>query len=139
MDVRTSQRWVPGGEFAMGSDDHYPDEGPVRRVAVDGFWMDAYPITNRHFADFIEDTGYTTVAELPPSPELYPGAPPEDLVPGSMVFEMSSGPVDLRNHANWRRWTPGAQWRHPTGPGSDLDGLDDHPVVQVSYIDALAY
>ncbi len=130
---------VPGGEFAMGSDRHYPDEGPVQRVSVDGFRMDRYPVTNRQFARFVDDTGFVTLAEHPPDPELYPGAPPENLVPGSMVFAMSPGPVDLRNYANWWAWTPGAQWRHPTGPDSDLTGLEDHPVVHVCHGDAAAY
>ncbi len=130
---------IPGGEFAMGSDRHYPDEGPVQRVHVDGFRMDPYPVTNRQFAAFVAETGFVTLAEEPPDPDLYPGAPPENLVPGSMVFVMSPGPVDLRNYANWWAWTPGAQWRHPTGPGSDLTGLDDHPVVHVCHRDAAAY
>lgn len=130
---------IPGGEFAMGSDRHYPDEGPVQGVRVDGFRMDRYPVTNRRFAVFVEATGFVTLAEQPPDAELYPGAPPENLVPGSMVFVMSPGPVDLRNYANWWAWTPGAQWRHPTGPDSDLIGLEDHPVVHVCHGDAAAY
>jgi formylglycine-generating enzyme required for sulfatase activity len=131
--------WIPGGEFAMGSDRHYPDEGPVVRVRVDGFWMDPHPVTNRRFAAFVAETGFVTLAEQSPDPELYPGAPPENLVPGSMVFVMSSGPVGLRNYANWWAWTPGAQWRHPVGPDSDLSGLDDHPVVHVCHGDVAAY
>ena len=123
----------------MGSNDHYPDEGPVRRVEVDGFWMDPHPVTNRQFAEFVDETGYITVAELPPNPELYPGAPPENLVPGGLVFEMSAGPVDLRDYSQWWFWTPGADWRHPTGPETSLEGLEDHPVVQVAFPDALAY
>ncbi len=131
--------WIAGGEFAMGSDRHYPDEGPVRRIAVDGFWVDTHAVTNSVFADFVASTGYLTVAEQPPDPQLYPGAPAENLVPGSMVFTMTDGPVNLRDYSNWWAWTPGAQWRHPTGPDGDLDGLGDHPVVHVSYVDAVAY
>jgi formylglycine-generating enzyme required for sulfatase activity len=123
----------------MGSNDHYPDEGPVQRVSVSGVWMDRHPVTNAQFAAFIKDTDYVTVAEQPPDPELYPGAPAENLVPGALVFEMTSGPVDLRDYSNWWAWTPGAQWRHPLGPGSDLSGLDDHPVVHISFVDAAAY
>ena len=130
---------ISDGEFAMGSNAHYPDEGPVRRVAVGSFRMAPHPVTNREFAEFVEATGYATVAEQPPNPELYPGASPESLVPGGLVFQMSDGPVDLRDYTNWWFWTPGAQWRHPTGPNSNLDGLADHPVVQVSYVDAAAY
>ena len=131
--------WIPGGEFSMGSDHHYPDEGPVQRVSIDGFWIDPHPVTNRQFAAFVADTGFVTLAEQPPDPDLYPGAPPENLVAASMVFVMSDGPVDLRNYANWWAWTPGAQWRHPTGPESDLEGLEDHPVVHVCCGDVVAY
>jgi formylglycine-generating enzyme required for sulfatase activity len=130
---------IEGGEFAMGSEDFYPDEGPVRRVAVDGFWISPHPVTNQQFAAFVEETGYVTVAEQPPDPALYPGAPPESLVPGALVFTMTQGPVPLQDWTNWWAWTPGADWRHPTGPDSSLDGLSDHPVVHVSYADAAAY
>lgn len=130
---------IEGGEFAMGSDDFYPDEGPVRRVAVDGFWISPHPVTNDQFAAFVEETGYVTVAEQPPDPMMYPGAPAENLVPGGLVFTMTPGPVPLNDYSNWWAWTPGADWRHPTGPGSSIDGLSGHPVVQVSYADAAAY
>jgi formylglycine-generating enzyme required for sulfatase activity len=137
--IHDSMIWIEGGEFAMGSEDFYPDEAPVRRVAVDGFWIDPYPVTNERFSAFIDDTGHVTEAERAPDPALYPGAPPENLVPGALVFVMTPGPVDLRNFAQWWAWTPGAQWRHPTGPESSLEGLSDHPVVHVNYEDALAY
>ena len=124
--------WIPGGAIRMGSEDFYPEERPVREVQVDGFWIDRHPVTNRQFARFVAATGYVTVAEQPLDPALYPGAPAENLVAGSMVFTPTSGPVDLRNAANWWAWTSGADWKHPRGPGSSLDGLDEHPVVQVA-------
>jgi sulfatase modifying factor 1 len=130
---------LPGGTFTMGSDRHYAEEAPARAVSVDGFAIDRYAVTNAKFSAFVEATGYVTVAEVSPDPALYPGAPPENLVPGSMVFTMTDGPVDLRNYANWWRWVPGADWRHPTGPESSIDGMDDHPVVQVAWPDVVAY
>lgn len=123
----------------MGSDHHYREEAPARRVRVDGFWIDRHTVTNAKFAEFVDATGYVTVAEEAPDPSLYPGAPAENLVPGSMVFTMTAGPVDLRHYANWWRWTPGADWRHPLGPGSSIDGLDDHPVVHVAWRDVTAF
>ncbi|MFV1999161.1 MAG: formylglycine-generating enzyme family protein [Acidimicrobiia bacterium] len=130
---------IPAGETNQGSDRHYPDEGPVRRVAVSAFDIDPLPVTNQRLSEFIAETGYVTVAERSPDPSLYPGAAPEDLVPGALVFTMPEGPVHLGNFHNWWAWTPGATWRTPLGPESDLDGLEDHPVVQVSYDDALAF
>ena len=130
---------IPGGTFAMGSDEFYPDEAPVRRVTVSGFLIDTYQVTNDQYAGFVEATGYVTVAEQVPQAELYSGADPEDLVPGSLVFTMSEGPVDLREYRNWWAWTRGAQWRNPRGPGSDLNGLGDHPVVHIAHEDAVAY
>jgi formylglycine-generating enzyme required for sulfatase activity len=138
VDVDTMVQ-IPGGEFAMGSDEFYPDEAPVRRVTVEGFSIDPYQVTNDQYAEFVDATGYVTVAENIPPAELYPGANPEDLVPGSLVFTMTDGPVDLRNYRNWWAWTRGAQWRNPTGPDSNLDGLGDHPVVHIAYEDAMAY
>lgn len=131
--------WIPAGEFLMGSDAHYAEEKPQRKVYVDGFWMDTHLVTNRDFAEFVAATGYLTLAEKAPDPVLYPGAPPENLVPGSMVFVPTSGPVDLRYNHQWWRWMPGAQWRHPGGPGTSIDGLDDHPVVHVCWEDVEAY
>jgi formylglycine-generating enzyme required for sulfatase activity len=130
---------IPGGEFTMGSDEHYPEEGPARRVSVDGFWMDATAVTNAEFGAFVEEAGYLTVAERPLDPADFPGAPPENLVPGSLVFTPTSGPVDLRHMSQWWAWTPGACWKHPEGPGSSLAGREDHPVVHVAHEDAHAF
>ncbi len=130
---------VPGGVFTMGSDAHYPEERPARRVEVSGFAMDRTQVTNAAFAAFVDATGYRTVAERPLDPAEFPGAPPENLVPGAMVFRRTRGPVDLRHLNLWWAWTPGASWRHPEGPGSDLAGRADHPVVQVAFEDAAAY
>jgi formylglycine-generating enzyme len=130
---------IPGGEFSMGSADFYAEEAPVRRVRVDGFWMDKFPVTNAQFRTFVEETGYVTVAERVPDPALYPDADPALLVAGSLVFHKTAGPVDLKNYQHWWRFVPGADWRHPWGPESGLRGQDWHPVVQVAYEDALAY
>jgi formylglycine-generating enzyme required for sulfatase activity len=134
-----SMVWIEGGDFAMGSEDFYPDEAPVRRTSVSGFWIAQHLTTNAEFATFVADTGYVTEAERTPDPSMYPGAPAENLVPGGLVFTMTPGPVPLRDYSQWWRWTPGADWRHPTGPASSIDGVEDHPVVQVSYGDARAY
>jgi sulfatase modifying factor 1 len=131
--------WVPGGTFRMGSANFYREERPVRKVTVDGFWIDRSEVTNEQFARFVAETDYVTLAERAPNPEDFPGAPPENLVPGSMVFQKRSGPVDLRNYVNWWAWVPGANWRHPKGPASAIDGLAQHPVVHVAYEDVDAY
>jgi formylglycine-generating enzyme required for sulfatase activity len=131
--------WIPAGSFRMGSDVHYPEEAPVRGVSVDGFWIDRCQTTNREFARFVDDTGYVTVAERPLDPAEFPGAPPENLVPGSLVFAMTAGPVDLRHLSQWWAWTPGACWRRPEGPASSLDGRDEEPVVHVALEDVEAY
>jgi len=132
-------RWIPGGTFAMGSDRHYPEEAPVRQVAVDGFWMDEHPVTNLEFLRFIKATGHVTSAERPPDAGGYPGAKPELLFAGSVVFQKTTGPVDLRDPYGWWTWRKGADWRHPLGPDSTLDGRDRHPVVHIAYEDAQAY
>jgi formylglycine-generating enzyme required for sulfatase activity len=131
--------WIAGGTFRMGSEDFYPEERPVHTVSVSSFWIDRYAVTNAQFARFVEATGYITVAECPLNPEEFPGAPTENLVPGSMVFHKTRGPVDLRHPANWWAWNPGASWRHPRGPRSTLEGLEQHPVVHMAYEDAEAY
>jgi sulfatase modifying factor 1 len=141
--------WIPGGTFTMGSDDESSrqNERPPHRVRVDGFWLDKTTVTNAQFAEFVKATGYVTTAERAPTWEelkkqLPPGAPkPDDsvFVPGSMVFTPSSGPVDRADMRNFWRWIPGADWRHPEGPGSDISKRMNHPVVQVSWFDAQAY
>ena len=131
--------WIPGGTFLMGSNDFYPEERPVHRVTVDGFWMDEHPVTNAGFRDFVEATGHITVPERPPDPADYPGIDPALLVPGSLVFRRPPRPVGLRDYHAWWAYMPGACWDHPEGPESTLDGRDRHPVVHVAYEDAEAY
>lgn len=131
--------WIGGGTFRMGSDRFYPEEAPVRDVDVRGFWIDTCAVTNAQFARFVAETGYVTVAQRPPHPADYPGAPPENLVPGSMVFHMTQGPVDLRDYSQWWAWVPGASWKHPAGPGSTIEARDDHPVVHVAWEDVESY
>jgi len=131
--------WIPGGEFVMGSDGHYPEEAPARTVQVEGLWIDRHQVTNARYGAFVEATGYVTVAERPLDPADFPGAPAENLVPGSMVFTRTPGPVDLRHLSQWWTWTPGASWQRPEGPESDLVGREQHPVVHVACEDAEAY
>jgi len=123
----------------MGSDHHYPEEAPVHRVKVDGFWIDRFQVTNIKFRRFVQATGYETAAQRIPLIEDYPGAQPEDLVAGSVVFTPPPGPVPMVDHYAWWRWQPGADWRHPEGPGSDLKGRDKHPVVHLAWEDVEAY
>jgi formylglycine-generating enzyme required for sulfatase activity len=141
--------WVPGGEFVMGTDSEkaWPDERPAHRVRVDGFWMDVHEVTNAQFQAFVTETGYLTTAEKAPTAEEIlrqspPGTPPppkEVLVPGALVFSPPSGPVPLDDYRQWWKWTPGASWKHPEGPGSSIEVKGDYPVVQVSWDDAMAY
>lgn len=141
--------WVPGGEFLMGSDHQLAryDERPAHKARVRGFWMDVTHVTNDQFAAFVRQTGYVTTAERKPDwdtirVQLPPGTqrPPDSaLVPGAMVFVGTRGPVRLDDYSQWWRYMPGADWRHPQGPHSTIAGKGDHPVVQVSYEDALAY
>jgi len=141
--------WVPGGGFLMGSDSKLAqaNEKPAHQARVPGFWMDRQHVTNAQFRRFVEATGYRTTAELPPDWEtikvqVMPGTPrPPDsaLVAGAMVFVGTPAVVDYSDFSRWWRYVPGADWRHPQGPGSSIEGKDEHPVVQVSYADALAY
>jgi formylglycine-generating enzyme len=131
--------WVPGGTFLMGCEDFYPEEGPVHEAHVDGFWIDEHPVTVAEFRRFAKATGYVTVAERPLDPSQFPGADPELLVPGSLVFNRTAGPVDLRDVSNWWSYVPGAYWRRPEGPGSKIGGRERHPVVHVAHEDAAAY
>lgn len=145
----TGMVWIPGGAFSMGcadprsqpfgGPDPMRDARPIHRTHVDGFWMDRTEVTNARFADFVAATGYVTVAERPPRPEDFPGALPENLVPGGLVFTPPTGPVPLANHYVWWNYLPGADWRHPTGPDSSITGHDEDPVVQIAYEDAAAF
>jgi len=141
--------WIPGGEFSMGAQSMpgmnevgmqaTVDSRPIHRVYVDGFFMDKTDVTNAEFEKFVKATGYVTVAERKPRPEDYPGAPPENLVAGSVVFAPPDHPVPLNDHLQWWAYVPGADWRHPEGPKSSIKGKEDYPVVHVSYEDAEAY
>jgi sulfatase modifying factor 1 len=130
---------LPGGTFRMGSERFYPEEAPVREASVDGFWIDRHPVTIAEFRRFVKATGYVTSAEQAPTAEDYPDADPELLVPGSLVFHKTGGPVPLNDVRNWWEWTPGADWRHPDGPESGVGGRERHPVTQVTHADATTY
>jgi sulfatase modifying factor 1 len=141
--------WIPGGEFSMGANE--PPDGdtvgmqatadarPIHRVYVDGFYMDKTDVTNAQFAKFVKATGHVTVAERTPRAEDFPGAPPENLVAGGVVFSPPNHPVPLNDHFQWWSYVHGANWRHPTGPKSTIQGKENYPVVQVAYEDAVAY
>ncbi len=132
--------WVPPGRFAMGSDfEAFGDARPIHAVDLDGFWMDRTPVTNDEFARFVRETRYVTVAERAPDPKDFPGVPRADLVAGSLVFTPPAAAVALDDVSGWWRYVAGASWRHPEGPGSDLDGRGEHPAVQVCWDDAAAY
>ena len=132
--------WIPSGKFSMGSSfAAFDDARPIHAVEVDGFWMDTTPVTNAQFARFVKATSYVTVSERKPDPRDFPGVPEDKLVPGSLVFMPPSRPVPLDDVSQWWVYVPGASWRHPEGPKSDLKGRENHPVVQVCYEDAVAY
>jgi formylglycine-generating enzyme required for sulfatase activity len=134
--------WIPGGEFSMGANDPpdmdevgmkaTEDARPIHRVYVDGFFMDKTDVTNAQFAAFVKATNYITVAERTPRAEDFPGAPPDNLVAGSVVFSPPDHPVSLDNHFQWWGYVTGANWRHPLGPKSNLKGKDNYPVVHVA-------
>lgn len=127
---------LPAGIFRMGSTSFYPEEAPIHTASVAPFAMERHPVTNAQYAEFVAATGYLTVAEQELDPGVYSAEPIE---PGALVFTATDGPVDLRDWRRWWRWVPGASWRHPNGPASDVDDKPDHPVVQVAYPDAAAY
>ncbi len=141
--------WIPGGKFVMGTDEMeaYPAEKPAVELSVSGFWMDTHEVTNAEFSKFVEETGYVTLAEVKPDWELLkqqlpPGTPKpaeELLVAGSLVFTPPSHPVPMEDISLWWTWVAGANWRHPEGPGSSIDGRENHPVVHVAYDDAVAF
>lgn len=131
--------FIPGGTFRMGSDRHYPEEAPVHRVTLDGFWIDRTPVTNWQFRKFVNETGYVTYAEIAPDPKDYPGSLPHMLKAGSLVFTPSKKSVDLQDWSQWWNFKFGANWRRPSGPRSSISGLDNHPVVHVAYRDAVTY
>lgn len=130
--------WVQGGDFNMGTED-YPDAKPIHKVNVKGYWIDEHEVTNAQFAAFVAATNYVTIAERPLNPADYPGVPLENLVPGSAVFVPPTTKVSLDNIQQWWQYVPGASWKHPNGPESSIEGLENNPVVQVSYLDAKAY
>ena len=141
--------WIPGGEFSMGCDDPRDrpcggpdpmgDARPIHRVYLDGFWMDRTEVTNEQFEAFVKATGYVTVAERTPKAEDFPGAPPENLVAGSVVFTPRAEPVPLDSHYRWWDYVKGVNWRHPLGPDSTIAGREKYPVVHIAYEDAEAY
>ena len=130
--------WIPGGEFWMGADE-FPDAQPWHRVVVNGFWMDKTEVTNEQFEQFVKATAYVTVAQRTPRAEDYPGAPPENLVAGSVVFSPPDHPVKLNNHFQWWSYVKGTNWRYPEGPQSSIKDRGNYPVVHIAYEDALAY
>jgi formylglycine-generating enzyme required for sulfatase activity len=138
VDIRTAAAWIPAGRFVMGDDRFYREEAPAHAVGVDGFWIDRAPVTNAEFRRFVAETGYVTVAEQVPDPRVYPGVAAEHLVPGSAVFAPSRTPVRL-DEVSWWQYRRGACWHSPEGPGSSIEGREEHPVAHVAYHDAAAY
>src|SRR3954465_2553555 len=136
---RDDMVFIKGSTFLMGSDEFYPEEKPVHEVTVSSFYIDQYEVTNADYKKFVDETGYVTIAERPLNPADYPGAQPELLVPGALVFKKAKGPVNLNSYYNWREGVPGTNWKHPKGPQTNLNGLEDHPVVHIAYEDAETY
>lgn len=132
--------WIPPGEFRMGTEDRrFPDAQPVHRVRLDGFWIGKYDVTNAEFGEFVRVTGYVTVAERALNPGDFPGVPAEQLAAGSLCFAAPGEGVGLGDVSRWWRFVPGASWKHPEGPGSDVKGRENFPVVHVAFEDAEAY
>lgn len=131
--------WIPSGTFYMGNDKGNPDERPTHLVTLNGFWMDKYEVTNEQFEKFVKATGYVTLAERKPNTDQVPGTPTEALVPGSVVFRPPPGEVSLTNQLAWWKYVPGADWRHPDGPESNIQDKEKYPVVHVCWEDAVAY
>ena len=130
--------YIKGGGFLMGSDD-FPDSRPLHQVVINDFWMDEHEVTNAEYAQFVKETGYKTIAERPLNPADYPGVPLDKLVPGSAVFTPTSQPVNLQNPLAWWSYEAGASWQSPEGKTSGIKGRENHPVVHISYEDAMAY
>jgi len=138
--VKPAMVWIPGGSFQMGTDDPmFPDAQPIHKVTVKGFLMDEHEVTNAEFEQFVKATNYVTIAEQKPDPKDFPGVPLESLVAGSAVFTAPDHKVSLDNSLQWWKYVEGANWKHPLGPTSSLPGLENYPVVQISYVDAAAY
>jgi formylglycine-generating enzyme required for sulfatase activity len=129
---------IEGGTFRMGSNNHYPEERAAEEVTVSGFCLDRYEVTNAQFAQFVEETGYVTVAERPLSAEQFPSLSEEQRAPGSLVFDQPP-PGQTVGELGWWQWMPGADWRHPEGPDSSIENQDDYPVVHIAFEDAVAY
>lgn len=138
-DRRDGMVAIPAGDYQVGSDRFYPEESPPRQVSIDSFEIDLAPVTNAEFQQFVDATGYQTVSERPPDPTLYPDLPPEEQIPESVVFIPPPPTVDRSQPLSWWALIAGADWRHPQGPDTSLDGLMQHPVVHVAFEDALAY
>lgn len=130
---------IPAGTYRVGSESFYPEEAPIRSIQLQSFVIDVAPVTNAEFAWFVADTGYQTVSEKPPDPELYPNLPPEQQCPESAVFTPPPASVDRSQPLSWWALVEGADWRHPQGPSTTIDNLMEHPVVHLAYEDALAY
>ncbi|NBV48986.1 MAG: formylglycine-generating enzyme family protein, partial [Verrucomicrobia bacterium] len=137
--------WIPGGEFTMGTDkadEKHAEEAPAHAVVIKGFWMDITEVTNAQFKQFVDATGYVTDAEKDLDPREFPKAPPEMLKGGALIFQRVSGVNPFQcggADLPWWKFTVGANWRHPDGPASSIDGRMDHPVVCLTYKDAQAY
>ena len=138
-DCRDGMVAIPAGDYQVGSDRFYPEESPVRQVSIASFEIDQAPVTNAEFQKFVDATGYQTVSERPPDPTLYPDLPPEEQIPESVVFLPPPPTVDRSEPLSWWALIAGADWRHPQGPDTNIEGLMQHPVVHVAFEDALAY